>query len=220
MSNGTRVIRWDRGEATMQSLGAMLAPIVFRLPSGREVQPMQIAPWADEAGGEELPGVLRRLRGEWPCVPFGVTPDRSPSDWPQHLRPEPDEEAHGHGSNHEWQLDGALVARIAYPAASPVVRLERRVAPVIGEARVDIELTIVARRGCRLPIGLHPTFRLPAETGAAPTIPSGPIRWTSRRPRRCSPPTHAGAAWTPCRRPAAASATQRACRSRRTPRTW
>lgn len=171
MSNDARVLRWDRGEATMQSLGAMLAPIVFRLPSGREVQPMQIAPWADEPGAAELPGVLRRLRGEWPCAPFGVTPDSVPSDWPQGLRGEAGEEAHGYGSNNEWALgqspDGALTAHIDYPATSPIRRLERRVAASAGEARVKIELTIVTRRACRLPIGLHPTFRLPAETGAA-----------------------------------------------------
>ena len=183
MSNETRTLRWDRGEATMQSLGAMLAPIVFRLPSGRVAQPMQIAPWADEPGGDALPGVLRRLRGEWPCVPFGVTPIRAPLDWPQNMHPDPGEEAHGHGSNHQWDLaeaeDGALVARIAYPETSPIVRLERKVAPIAGEARVEIELTIVARRACRLPIGLHPTFRLPAETGSA----------------RLDPGAHA-AAWT------------------------
>ena len=32
---------------------------------------------------------------------------------------------------------------------------------------IDIEFNIVVRRACRLPIGLHPVFRLPAQTGAA-----------------------------------------------------
>jgi hypothetical protein len=99
------------------------------------------------------------------------------------LLAEPDEEPHGHGSNHEWQLgeapDGAILARVAYPETSPILRLERRVAPIAGEARVEIGLTIFARRACRLPIGLHPTFRLPAETGAARLDP-GPhdTAWT------------------------------------------
>jgi hypothetical protein len=68
---------------TMQRLSAMLAPIAFRLPSGRDARPMQIAPWADETGSAALPDMLRRLRGEWPCAPFGATPDRpAPPDWP------------------------------------------------------------------------------------------------------------------------------------------
>ena len=34
---------------------------------------MQVAPWADEPDSAALPGILQRLRGEWPCVPFGRT---------------------------------------------------------------------------------------------------------------------------------------------------
>ena len=60
----------------------MLAPITFVLADGRQVNPMQVAPWAQEP--EKVDGVLKRLRGDWPCIPFGMSPESSegwPEDW-------------------------------------------------------------------------------------------------------------------------------------------
>ena len=167
---------WDRGEAEMQALGAMLAPASLALPDGRRVHPLHVAPWE----GEDLsgqPGILRRLRGEWPCVPFGMAPaEPLPAAWAGVVRGAGDADAgardpHGYGSNHEWQLEqdgpAAIRARIDYPDDSAIARLERRVEGVAGEAALRFGLTIHPRRDCRLPIGLHPVFALPAEPGAA-----------------------------------------------------
>ena len=66
---------------------------------------MHVAPWAEEPVAAELPGILQRLRGEWPCVPFGyaVTDPTAPAEWARLNGPaEPGEEVHGHGSNHPW----------------------------------------------------------------------------------------------------------------------
>jgi hypothetical protein len=83
----------------------------------------------------------------------------------------PDEKIHGHSSNADWDWTdaaaGSLALRIAYPAASPVAHLERIVTPDPDAAAVDIVLRIAVRADCRLPIGLHATFRLPAEPQAA-----------------------------------------------------
>ena len=67
----SRTLVWPHGQATLQRLGAMLAPVVFRAAGHADFAPMQVAPWADEPGSAALPGILQRLRGEWPCVPFG-----------------------------------------------------------------------------------------------------------------------------------------------------
>ena len=68
-----RGLGWAHGALTVQRLGAMLAPITFVLADGRQVSPMHVAPWANAPGTETLPGILRKLRGEWPCVPFGYS---------------------------------------------------------------------------------------------------------------------------------------------------
>ncbi len=132
MRDAERSLAWAHGTLTVQRLGAMLAPVEFRLADGRKVAPLHVAPWADEPGAETLPGILQRLRGEWPCVPFGysVTSDGWPSEWANVMGPAAEgEEVHGHSSNHEWdwQEDDGHSLRLAldYPQSSPVARVER-----------------------------------------------------------------------------------------------
>ncbi|MEO5757373.1 MAG: hypothetical protein ABIQ51_11025 [Mesorhizobium sp.] len=169
-----RGLGWAHGALTVQRLGAMLAPVTFLLGDGRQVSPMHIAPWSHEPGAAALPGILRKLRGEWPCVPFGysVPADGWPETWARVMGPpEPDEEVHGYSSNHEWTWRDSsresLSLSLAYPEPSPVEWVERTITPDPSAPAIDIEFKVLVRRPCRLPIGLHPVFRLPLETGAA-----------------------------------------------------
>ncbi|TPK66790.1 hypothetical protein FJ930_23695 [Mesorhizobium sp. B2-4-15] len=169
-----RGLGWAHGALTVQRLGAMLAPVTFLLPDGRQVSPMHVAPWSNEPEAGALPGILRKLRGEWPCVPFGysVPADEWPGNWARVMGPpEQDEEVHGHSSNHDWSWhhnrSGSLSLILDYPRGSPVERVERTITPDQSAPAIDIEFKVVVRRACRLPIGLHPVFRLPFETGAA-----------------------------------------------------
>lgn len=171
MSEGRQAIAWAHGVVSVEALGGMLGPTLFVLPDGRQIAPFQVAPWADEPGGGELPGILRRLRGEWPCVPFGSDGDRPVSgEWPASTAiPTVDAFPHGFSSNHDWSLAPGgeeLALSIAYPDAHPIARLERRIMPDPGAAALDFELTIVARQDCVLPIGLHPVMRLPTMPGS------------------------------------------------------
>lgn len=175
-----RALAWAHGSLAVQLQAGMLGPVTFLLPDGRQISPMQVAPWTFEPAAAELPGILRQLRGEWPCVPFGysVPPDGWPEEWRPVMPPgPPDEEVHGHSSNHPWHwlpsAPGSLRLGIDLPAPSPVARLERVIAPDPASAAIDLELHIHIRTACRLPLGLHPTFRLPAEPGMARLEPGG-----------------------------------------------
>jgi hypothetical protein len=179
MSDAFRGLGWAHGALTVQRHAAMLAPLTFLLPDGRQVSPMHVAPWAGEPEADALPGILQRLRGEWPCVPFGysVPGDASPPDWAAIMgAASADEEVHGHSSNHPWRWmdnDGtSLRLAIDYPDGAPVSRLERTVTPDADAPAVDLTLTIHVRTDCRLPIGLHPTFRLPSANGMARIEPA------------------------------------------------
>ena len=95
----------------VQALGAMLGPVEFRIGNGRTVSPFAVAPWANDRGAhyDALPGVLKKLRGDWACVPFGMTttPLGLPADWlPQSTSPVSDIDPlpHGFGSNYAWIL--------------------------------------------------------------------------------------------------------------------
>jgi hypothetical protein len=167
-----RSLVWQHGVVSVEDLGGQLGPTLFVLPDGQQVAPFHVAPWADEPGGEELPGILKRLRGEWPCVPFGADADRAPGDgWPGSqaattLDPFP----HGFSSNNSWRFetdaDGSIVLSIDYPEDHPIRGLRRTVTPDPNSATIDFTLEIDVRADCTLPLGLHPSFRLPAKLGA------------------------------------------------------
>lgn len=176
-----QALGWAHGSCTVQQLGAMIGPAVFLLPDGRQVSPLQVAPWAGTPGTKDLPGILQRLRGEWPCVPFGYSvpaASDTPTDWAPLLGPaEPDEEVHGHSSNQLWNWagsgsDGSITLQIDYPASSPVRRIERIIRPDPDAPAIDFILLIETRAACRLPLGLHFTFRLPDAPGAARIEPA------------------------------------------------
>jgi hypothetical protein len=64
---------WPHGSAELTAQGGLLGPVTFRLGDGRSLQPMYLAPWLNDPATRDLPPLLRDLKGELPCVPFGRT---------------------------------------------------------------------------------------------------------------------------------------------------
>lgn len=155
-------LKWAHGEAEVQALGGMLAPVRFDLGGGRSVSPLHVAPWEDDV---HRPGLMRALRGEWPCLPFGMVdvPTGLPPDF--RIRDADDDWAHGYGANHMWQLveqsDRMLTLQIAYPSGSEIERLERKIEVEPDAPALVVSLTVHARRDVNLPFALHPTFAVP-----------------------------------------------------------
>ena len=170
-------------------MGGMVAPVFFPLSDGRTINPFQVAPWVNDDSSDyrQLHGIMTSLRGEWPCVPFGLPepPAGMPPEWTTDLSPDKpvDAFAHGYGANHDWELreeaDGAVTGTIHYPAEHPIERLERRISEGADSALV-IDLTVFPRADCFLPVALHPTLRLPDTPGRAKLSFGGdaPRIWT------------------------------------------
>jgi hypothetical protein len=160
-------LAWSHGHGFVERGGGMLGPVHFRVADGREVQPFAVFPWADEVPPPQespLTGLMKRGRGEWPCVPFGYGPQADSDGWNPPI--------HGEPSHMEWRRidDGASPARIRlrYDCApeGPIEALERDITGVDGMAAIDCRLMVFARRSCDLPVGLHPTLRLPDRPSA------------------------------------------------------
>lgn len=170
-------VTWAHGEFTVVPVGAMCAPARFALPDGSLVQPFAIAPWGEDGGDDHrrLPPLLRRLRGDWACVPFGMPQTRAdlPADWA------PSRASglalgdwfHGPGANAPWQVvdigGGAVTLDLVYPDDHPVARLTRRIAGDPQAPRLLFDLEVHPRQDCVLPVGAHPVMRLPEEPGRA-----------------------------------------------------
>lgn len=171
MLGQARALVWQHGVVSVEDLGGMLGPTLFVLADGRQVAPFQVAPWANDTV-EDLPGILKRLRGEWPCVPFGFDADRAAAGgWPGSLAAtNVDPLPHGHSSNNSWRFesaaDGSISLSIDYPDAHPIRGLRRTVTPDPSATALDFVLEIDVRADCILPLGLHPSFRLPQKPGA------------------------------------------------------
>lgn len=169
MMTERHAIAWAHGMASIQALGGMLGPVTFLLPDGRQVSPLHVAPWFDDPARDTYPPILQELRGEWPCVPFGADKPRDlPEGWSG--KGESFDRAdvpHGHSSNTEWRFtnfgDQWVELICDYPESHPIRRLTRRIAADPAFPALDITLKVEARRACRLPIGLHPTLRLPSD---------------------------------------------------------
>lgn len=181
MSDDYRGLGWEFGSLSVQRHGGMLAPLTFVLPNGRQVSPLHVAPWANDPDANALPGILKKLRGDWPCVPFGYAVDdpTAPADWARLNGPaEPGEEIHGHSSNHSWDwemyVEGRIALSLDYPAGHPVRRVHRTITPDPKAPAVDLSFSFEVSADCRLPIGLHTTFRLPLQAEAA-SIEPGPF---------------------------------------------
>jgi hypothetical protein len=85
----------DRVRATLTRRGGHLAPVFFTLPSGRTVQPFAVAPWAERRLPPGTPGLLRALRGDFFCCPFGG----NGAPWRGEHHP-----PHGETANENWSL--------------------------------------------------------------------------------------------------------------------
>lgn len=166
-------LTWAHGDFTVVPVGAMCGPAHFALSDGRRIQPFAVASWTDDGSDEfaALPPLLKRLRGDWPCVPFGMPQTRAdlPADW----LPATAAIAglgdwfHGPGANLAWQVKetaaGALTLELDYPDTHPIRRLVRRISGDPAAAKLHFDLEVHPRVDCRLPIGVHPVLRLPAD---------------------------------------------------------
>lgn len=170
-----RALGWRFGALTVQRYGAMVGPLTFVLPNGRLVSPLFLAPWVADDPANIHPGVIAHLRGEWPCVPFGVKPTTKgfTTRWAETIDAVSDSGVlHGYGSNAEWQFTQAsesmLELRCTYPESDDVISLTRRIRIVPDAAAVEFSLHVRVRRPTRIPIGLHFTFGAPSPTVIRP----------------------------------------------------
>src|SRR5437764_1536135 len=89
-----------RVEAFVTRTGGHLAPVVFDR-RGRKIAPLSIAPWANETLDTKTPPIIRVLRGDFFCMPFGgnATPFRAAERGKAERHP-----IHGETANSNWTL--------------------------------------------------------------------------------------------------------------------
>ena len=146
--------------ANLTKLGGHLAPVSFRL-AHRLVAPFSVAPWAEEKLAPDTPGLLRALRGDFFCAPFGGngTPWRGENHPP-----------HGETANANWQLK-------SFERSADRLTLHARLHTSVRAGTVDKFITLVegqpviyqrhvlTARG-PMPVGHHAMIRFPDTPGS------------------------------------------------------
>jgi hypothetical protein len=138
-------LRSDLVSLAVTETGGHLSDVVFVLSGGRQVSPMHTAPWANENLPEDTPPILRVLRGDFFCAPFGS------SD----LIPE-EARVHGLPASGKWNLTettGGTVDAVLDGAVLGAT-VAKHVAVRPGEAVVYQRHRLTGGSG-RLPIGHH-----------------------------------------------------------------
>jgi len=92
----------DRVSAAVTCEGGHLGPVEFSF-GGRVVRPLHVAPWAGEKGARGLPTILRILRGDFFCMPFGG----NGRAWRGERHP-----VHGETANAVWEKADWVVADV------------------------------------------------------------------------------------------------------------
>ena len=104
----------DCVEASLTRVGGHLAPVTFRTARGA-IQPFAIAPWAGEKLVPGTAPVLRPLRGDFFCAPFGGNEKTFRGE---------DHPAHGETATSPWKF----IAQHSEPTGTElVVRMQTRV---------------------------------------------------------------------------------------------
>jgi hypothetical protein len=88
-------------QAFVTRSGGHIAPIRFRLGS-RVVAPMHVAPWHGEKLGRNTPPIIRALRGDFFCMPFGA----NASAFGREAHP-----VHGETANADWRMVSATTVK-------------------------------------------------------------------------------------------------------------
>jgi hypothetical protein len=176
----------DVVDAWLTRDGGHLGPVHFKTVRG-VIQPFSVAPWFPRAIAPDMPGVLRNLRGDFFCLPFGgnATP------WRGEHHP-----VHGETAEACWRLVGRvqsngateLIARLRTQVRPGVITKRVRLVP--GQTVLYCSHEIAGMDG-PMCLGHHAMLRFPDHAGAGRIACSG-FRFGQVLPAQFENPAHGG----------------------------
>lgn len=186
-------IKSDRASFAVTETGAHLDRVEFVLDDGRTIAPMHTSPWEHEALPADLDPILRILRGDFFCAPFGAS---------DVIADEP--RAHGLPANGPWRIAARTPTTLDLTLDGDVMG-----ATVAGHYEVKpghavaYQRHVVAGGNGRIPMGHHAMLRAerPLQlafgphvwAGTPPTAPETPPSGRSllAYPQEIADPTRA-----------------------------
>lgn len=164
------ILENDRVKVAVARDGGHLAPVIFKLGE-REVSPYALAPWLPDEVDQDLPVLLKNLRGDFLCLPFG---------------PQENGQPHGETANFAWELleqtEASILLHLDAADVGACVKKEISLKP--GQTVLYLDHRIKGLEG-KWNYGNHPILDL---TGVQGRVTVSPFRWASVYPPYFSDP--------------------------------
>jgi hypothetical protein len=148
-------------EAYVTQIGGHLGPVTFHR-HGRRIQPYSVAPWAEEKTEPALPPILKVLRGDFFCMPFGG--NSKPFGGERHP-------IHGEPANARWKFEsldaaaGKTCLRLSLETSVRPGRVEKQITVVDGHAAVYCRHVVSGMSG-PMCLGHHAMLKFPERPGS------------------------------------------------------
>jgi len=158
----------DRVEAFVTQLGGQLAPVTFDR-QGRKIAPYSVAPWAEEKLEPGTPAILRALRGDFFCLPFGGNATAFRGE--KHPM-------HGETANGKWRLEaeehggGRHWLHLSLKTRVRAGRVDKEIGLADGEDVVYCRHRISGMAG-PMCLGHHAMLKFPEAEGSGAISTSG-----------------------------------------------
>jgi hypothetical protein len=147
--------------ANLTKLGGHLGPVAFRMDH-RIVTPFSIAPWAEEKLAKDTPAILRALRGDFFCAPFGG----NGTPWRNEKHP-----VHGETANANWRLrrlersEERATLHVSLDTTVRRARIDKFVTLIEGHAAV-YQCHVIAGASGPMNLGHHAMLKFPDAAGS------------------------------------------------------
>jgi hypothetical protein len=144
-------------EAFVTETGGHLGPVTFRV-GRKKIQPFSIAPWAEEKTDPTLPPILKVLRGDLFCLPFGG--NATPFQGKQHP-------VHGETANSQWRFESAAAGslHLSLPAKVSGCRADKYISLLPGQTAIYQRHVINGLIG-PMNFGHHAMLKFPDQPGS------------------------------------------------------
>jgi hypothetical protein len=168
-------------EAAVTCQAGHLAPVRFRL-GRRWVEPFEVAPWAEEKVSKETPQLLRVMRGDFFCMPFGG------NQTPFHGEEHP---PHGETANNKWRLEASSREQLHLSLQTFVRRgrVDKYIRLVPGHPAIYSRHVISGMAG-PMSFGHHPILKIPE--GALGRVSLSPFQFGQVFPGQLENPAQGG----------------------------
>jgi hypothetical protein len=148
-------------EAFVTEMGGHLAPVTFDR-KGRKLQPYSVAPWAEERTDPAMPVILKALRGDFFCLPFGG--NATPFGKERHP-------VHGETANARWQFrslqaeGGRTCLHLSLATKARRGRVDKRIWLLDGQNTIYSQHVVSGMSG-PMNLGHHAMLKFPDVPGS------------------------------------------------------